>query len=300
MNTIREIDLQNQQDFWTYLYIETGKSLKEVCGRGAEGVIRAAVRNMSVEKGKRLRKEYEAAGIKANLQNLYAGENACSADVRVRQQILKEGEEIRLWEVYTCPMALIWQHEGCNDLGMYYCEENQRGLVAGFTEGAGQVNLTKKLTCSRTNGTRPDNHCRFSAYFRMANTPKEKRDSCFTGYGIDGPREQIEKKDFRTRMKEQCTAYMTWLTKEALEAFGEEGRCAVAIGLRNLAERMTELMLWHAEATLNACTREFVHRNLPIGPETEDALWDGPGAEEAQKLFCRNFLDVLNKNLKLG
>jgi len=300
MNTIREIDLQNQQDFYTYLYIETGKSLLDVCGRGAEGVIRAAVRGMSEERGRKIRAFYEEENIKANLQNLYAGPFFCSTDPRVRQEILSETEEVRLWEVFTCPMALVWQHEGCNELGMYFCEENQRGLIKGFTEGVGQLNLTKKLTCSRTNGTRPDNHCRFSAYFRMANLPREKRDRCFTGYCIDGPKAEIPEADFRTLMKEQSISYFIWLVKEAAEAFGEEGRCAIAIGLRNLAARMNDLMLWHAEATLKACTKEFVYRNIPVAHSAEkDDMWNEADAGTAKILFQKNFLDVLNKSLRL-
>ena len=38
MNTIHEIGLQNQQDFWAMLYMYVGRSILDVCGRrGGEG-----------------------------------------------------------------------------------------------------------------------------------------------------------------------------------------------------------------------------------------------------------------------
>ena len=44
MNTIHEIGLQNQQDFWAMLYLYVGRSILDVCGRRGEKAVRRAVR----------------------------------------------------------------------------------------------------------------------------------------------------------------------------------------------------------------------------------------------------------------
>lgn len=161
MNTIHEIGLQNQQDFWAMLYLYVGRSILDVCGRRGEKAVRRAVREMAREKGKKLASSYREKGVKTNLETLFAGGNHCSDDPRVRLEVLRQDEDIRIWEIYTCPMASLWLDAGEAGLGTMYCEENQHGLVEGFTGGVGQLNLTKKLTCHRTNGCRADDYCRF-------------------------------------------------------------------------------------------------------------------------------------------
>lgn len=180
MNTIQEIGLQNQQDFWAMLYMYMGKRIMDICGRRGEKAIRLGLRNMAVEKGRRLRADYLSKGVKTNLETLYAAGNNCSDDPRVRMEVLRQDEDIRIWEIYTCPMASLWLDQGQGWLGNLYCEENQHGLIQGFTGGKGQMNLTKKLTCHRTNGCRADNYCRFSSYYRAANTDEEQRRESFT------------------------------------------------------------------------------------------------------------------------
>ena len=58
MNTIHEIGLQNQQDFWAMLYLYVGRSILDVCGRRGEKAVRRAVREMAREKGKKLASSY--------------------------------------------------------------------------------------------------------------------------------------------------------------------------------------------------------------------------------------------------
>ena len=89
MNTIHEIGLQNQQDFWAMLYMYVGRSILDVCGRRGEKAVRLAVREMAREKGKKLASSYREQGVKTNLETLFAGGNHCSDDPRVRMEVLR-------------------------------------------------------------------------------------------------------------------------------------------------------------------------------------------------------------------
>ena len=93
------------------------------------------MREMAREKGKKLASSYREKGVKTNLETLFAGGNHCSDDPRVRLEVLRQDEDIRIWEIYTCPMASLWLDAGEAGLGTMYCEENQHGLVEGFTGG---------------------------------------------------------------------------------------------------------------------------------------------------------------------
>ena len=90
MNTIHEIGLQNQQDFWAMLYMYVGRSILDVCGRRGEKAVRRAVREMAREKGKKLASSYREKGVKTNLETLFAGGNHCSDDPRVRLEVLRQ------------------------------------------------------------------------------------------------------------------------------------------------------------------------------------------------------------------
>lgn len=299
MNTINEIGLQNQQDFWAQLYLCLGSNIMKRCGRGGERAVREAVHRMAYRKGKALNKECRKAGIKTNLKTLYALSPECSEDPRVRKTILREEEDIRIWEIYTCPMAALWMDASAAKLGRFYCEENQHGLIQGFTIGVGQLNLTKKLTCHRENGCRADDYCRFSAYYRAANTGKVQRGESFSDEA-EVQKELPSRLDFRTNMKEKCISTLCSFTETAQEQFFEEGRCAVAAGLRELADNTVKLLLYHAEATQRACDREFVLENLPVDLEIAgDSFWDQDGELDAASLFEVNFLRPLKEGLSI-
>ena len=55
MNTIQELPIQNQQDFWSMLYMHLGKSIMEICGRRGEGAIRHGLHKMAEDDGRRFR-----------------------------------------------------------------------------------------------------------------------------------------------------------------------------------------------------------------------------------------------------
>ena len=51
MNNLQEISLQNQQDFWSVLYMNLGESIMKICGRHGEYVIRMALGTIAETEG---------------------------------------------------------------------------------------------------------------------------------------------------------------------------------------------------------------------------------------------------------
>lgn len=149
MNTIQELPIQNQQDFWSMLYMHLGKSIMEICGRRGEGAIRHGLHKMAEDDGRRFREECIKQGAKTNLRSLYAMGCACSCDPRVRTKTLCDEEQVHLWETYTCPLANLWLDNDQAFLGNLYCEENQHGIMMTYTGGAGQFHTTKKIQIGR-------------------------------------------------------------------------------------------------------------------------------------------------------
>lgn len=299
MNTIQEISLQNRQDFWSMLYMYVGKSIMDTCGRHGEAVIRSALQNIAKEDGRRFREECLKQGGKPNLRTLYQLGCGCSADPRMRSAVLNDQEQMRIWEVYTCPMANLWLDNGQSFLANLYCEENQLELLNTYTEGKGQFHLSKKLTCHRENGCRPDNYCRFSAYYRMANVDASQRASCFSQDGEEGaPLSPAE--TWEQTLARKCVQLIYHLTAEAKAAFGQEGLCAVSMGLRELAAPTADMLLHYADMTLSRDLSDFVQKNLPVSLEPErDELWAQYGDEESRRLYESGFAVPLKKRLKL-
>ncbi|MGN0405468.1 MAG: L-2-amino-thiazoline-4-carboxylic acid hydrolase [Bariatricus sp.] len=302
MNTIQEIGFQNQNDFWAQMYMYVAKNIIKVCGRGGERAIRRGLRTMAEEKGRNLREAMKGAGILTNLDTLFAGDCECSADPRVRMDVLRQEEDMRIWEVYTCPNANLWLDAGEAFLGNLYCEENQHGLVRGFTGGKGQLNLTKKLTCHRTNGCRPDNYCRFSSYYRAANMDEQQMKESFSLEGEESRASElkIDQKAAEKNLHDKCIQTLYYLTEAAKEDFGAEGLNAVSMALRSLTQSAAGMLLHYADATLNKDMVLFVENNLPVSLDPdEDEAWMPFKGSEAFRLFKADFAVPLKKKLGL-
>lgn len=299
MNTIQEISLQNQQDFWSMLYMYMGRGVMDICGRHGEAAIRTALQSIAEEDGRHLREACLQQGAKPNLRALYRLGCGCSADPRMRCTVLSDQEQMRIWEVYTCPMANLWLDADQGFLGNLYCEENQLGLLAAYTGGKGQFHLTKKLTCHRKNGCRADNYCRFSAYYRAANVDEAQRAECFSPDGeevislnpLETPQQALSRK---------CVQLICRLTEQAKAQFGQEGLCAVSQGLSNLVGPTADMLLHYADMTLSPDLAQFVQNNLPLALEAEqDEAWARYGDDEGHRLYVANFAAPLKKQLGL-
>ncbi|HHW27005.1 MAG TPA: L-2-amino-thiazoline-4-carboxylic acid hydrolase [Firmicutes bacterium] len=294
MDNIHEIPLQNQQDCWAMLYMHLCASMVEYCGQRAKGAIREAVRRLSEDRGRTLRESHLAAGAKTNLKTLYGGFD-CLPDPRVRQTILAETDQVRLWEVYTCPVADLWVKAGHRDLGLCYCEEYQHALLKAYTGGKAQVNLSALLTCDR------DNHCRFSVYYRRANLSDAQLKESFSEPGQSGSEVVPTSPSFRDGLNALSIKTYYYLLEVAEERFGKDGVVAVTAGLRELAAALAPVLKTHADDTLNTCDRDFLRENFPLALETDsESLWAQYSGHNAPLLLQVNLLDRLKKALGLS
>jgi hypothetical protein len=294
MYNITEIKYQNQQDCLSMLYLHLTENLVKCCGRNAEGTTREAMRRMGRDWGRSIRQKHADAGVKTNLYSLYNIGLEYQTDPRVCENLIEESEEVRLWEVRTCPMADLWNKAGAADRGLWYCEEFQRGLVAGYTDGKGQMNQSTFLTCRR------DNHCRFSAYLRAANLERKQLQESFVVSGETPAPKEMKNADFSAGIHVQFIRMYFYLLSVAKERHGEEGIRAITLGLRALASEIALVMLRHADHTLSLCDEEFLKLNFPIGLDvSKDDLWRQYSSNDAPKFMQVNLLDRLKKRLKL-
>ena len=298
MNTIYEIPLQNQQDFWAMLYMHVGKSIMDTCGRHGEAAIRAALHSIAEYEGKMYLQACQDRGVKPNVRTLYELGCGCCSDPRVRTKVLCDEEQERLWEVHTCPLADLWQNAGAARLGNLYCEENQLGLIDAYTTGKGQFHVGKKLLYHRSNGCRPDNHCGMAVYYRAANVDDQQRQACFTPEGAPSDPHQQPLETQRELLSRKSVQLICRLAACAQEYFGDEGLRAVALGLRALVKPTADMLLHDAEMTLNQDISLFAADNLPLSLDAaQDPAWERYGDEQGRRLFEINFALPLKKAL---
>ena len=284
------------QDYWSMMYIYVTRSLVDNCGNDAKGAIRMAIRRMSEERGKELRSKHVNANIKTNLLGLYTKGLDYLLDPRIYEDIISASEEVFIWEVRTCPMADLWNKAGENELGKLYCEENQHALLKGYTDGKGQMNLSKILTCSR------DNHCRFASYYRPANLYGNQKKESFT-YTEEEPTlpKPLENVTFKEGIKNQFIKTIYYILEVAVENYGGNGERAVALGLRNFSNYAIDSLKDQATRTLNNCNKEFVNNNFPISIESQDdKLWEKYAGNNAGQIVQVNLLNRIKKQLNLA
>lgn len=290
MYNLDEIKLQNQQDCLSRMYMEVAGSILDNAGRKAEGIIREAVRRFGADRGNELKKKHIENHIKTNLLSLFTIGCDCKEDPRVRKNIIEQNEQVRLWEVYTCPMADMWNKSDKSKLGSFYCEECTHALVNSYTEGKGQTNLSNILTCKR------DNFCRFSVYFRPANLTDEKKELCFG----ENNTTNIEEVDFKQGVNSSFIKLYYYLLEVSEERLGEEGICAVALGLRKLVQSTANAIAKQADHTGNPVDEKFIDKNFPLNINSnKEPLWESYNNHNAKELIDINFLIPLRKQLDI-
>lgn len=295
MYNIEEIKSQNQYDCWSMMYMAIASSILKTCGRAGEGAIREGIRRLGALVGEGAREKIAAAGLGTNLSSLFKFGLDPTPDPRFRTLLIREDEQVRLWEIHTCPFADLWKSHGASDIGHLYCEEFYHSCVRAFTKGKGQTNVAKTLTHEG------DNHCRFSIYFRPANLDPAHRAESFpeSEDGADSAKvHRLESYGAGIPLKEKCLLTYTFLLETAVERFGSEGSCAVALGLRGMAPEMAGAMRRHAEATGKKADEEFLSLNFPLPLKVaDDPFWEPENrkaaGESLELNFMRNFRDEL-------
>jgi hypothetical protein len=293
MYSIEDIKFQNQQDCFTYLFYYLSRALLGVLGRKGEEAVRGAVKTFGAALGERARQNLTAAGYKPNLKELAERGADCIIDPRFRFHPIRATEQ-ELWlEVLTCPMADLWRRLDAGKLGLMFCEEYCHAYFGAFSEGIAQTNLSKILTCP------DDNHCRLSVYYRPANLDAEKRAQVFSLYR-EPPAAELKRPDGEGPAGGMKYRYYLLYQSfyDAAEEAGEEGKCAVAVGLRELAAAQAEELRRHADETRRKLDGSFIRENFPGALEKRtDGLYDACLSEQANRCldvnFCRLFLDRL-------
>lgn len=284
MNSYSELPFQYEQDVWSLLLARAAQGLRAGCGREAEAVVRTAARTMGFKRGEAARERAAAQGIKADLETLHSGCAWCSMDPRCRRRILRSKPDVVLYEVDTCPLAGLWAMLDASDVGTWYCEEFTHGQMAGYTAGAGQVNLATRLTYTgRTENIAfmDDNCCRFSEYYRAANAVPALRDAAF-GEGLSAatPADAAAQQD---DLRHRCVELLNELYAAAEEQLGTPGICALAGALRAAAPELAGIYRKHAADLLMEPDRAFLRLHFPLALETaEEPLWAAAAAEFVQ------------------
>ena len=243
MYNISEIKLQHKYDSWVFWYMYIADSVMEICGRSGEKIIRKAVAKSAEMQGESLRKKHVELGIYTNIKGLYKYGCGALNDPRVIENVIEESAEERFWEIYTDPMCHILQNANKQYLGLVFSEEYQLALLKAYTMGKGQMNLSKNIHCSR------DNHSRYSAYFRPANTVGEHRKEAFPPIGEASPEYDIPPMDFTTYVEELARLFYLNILDLAEIERGKEGISAVAEGVKNYCKDIIPIMKKHADNT---------------------------------------------------
>lgn len=291
MYTYTDIKLQNQQDAFSAMFLYVSRNILRLCGeRTGEGVVREAVRRAGRTSGRRQMERLRAAGVKTNLHNLFSCGRDFTEDPRMREKAVFDEEDRQIWEVYTCPLADFWNRRGGGKLGSFYCEEYQYARVLAFTEGVGQLNLSKELTCPR------DNFCRFSLYFREANmTPQRAKETfahCDPGY--QAPAELPADAAFGAGVRDMTISIYCHLVEVARERCGREGVCAVAEGLKEWSAQALEALHTQAVHTLCPLDHTFAEKNFPLPLHIgEEEAWAPYPDPEARKMMQNLVLDPI-------
>lgn len=286
MYSYTEIPFQNMQDCLSSLFLTLGKQIMEVMGRKGETVIRKAVQSFGVSLGEETREKLKQEGKRQSLKEL-AEQKELFLDPRFRILPIRTRQQ-ELWaEVHTCPIADYMKAQGGAEIGLMFCEEFCHAFFKGYTDGKAQANLSKVLMGAY------DNHCRFSIYYRPANLEAGKRDQVFdpetTEQEADLPDQRLLH-NTEWMQKLYLRLYAS-LYEEAAKLGGQEGICAIALGLRRLSVKQREDLEKWAQARRMTCDAQFIENNYPVLLDEEKNVYSIYLNEEEERLFRENFLE---------
>jgi hypothetical protein len=160
-----EEHLQRLLDLQAKLYYFLAHELIAEFGLDGEAAVRRAVRRFGRERGLQIREDHIKMGLELNLYNLFTHYDL-PGDSRFRRNKIELTEETRLSETLECTFYNVWKnYPDGNSIGRIYCEEIHHQIFGAY-HPAVQTNLC----CTLTQG---DDKCRFSVYFRPANTLPE-------------------------------------------------------------------------------------------------------------------------------
>ena len=288
MNNLEEIKFQNKFDYFAKMYGFIARSMMEAGGKRGERAVREAVIRYGRDLGEGIRKAYLELGKKTNLHTLFQMEPCCGTDPRFKRNIIKDTEEVQLQEVYHCPLAEVWKREDCTEAGRCYCEELAHSLLAAYTDGRGQANVSNSMTCDR------DFFCRFAFYLRPANMDEDQKEQCFGNRGEESGRSG------QYPVEDRFLLLYGHLAAAAEEFLGQDGLAALADGLDQFLEDAVKTLKKEAEHTGSALDDSFVSLYFPveIPGQTQECREESSGAA-AFRLLESRLVSRLRKKLCL-
>ena len=218
----------NQQDAFSLLYYYLAQSVCQKLGPDeGKTVVRRALEETGTALGTKFRDLHTEQELNTNLTTLFNPGYGIPRDPRVWDCDQEWYEESRIWEVYTCPMAQLWEQQDpqASALGALYCACYYPALLKAYTQGLASIELSHCLASG-------DDCCHLAAALPSAGMDGQQKWACF-GHK-DGP----EDKDFQpTDFSEYICSQMLAFTKALCEAGHTD---AVTRGLKAFAQALTE------------------------------------------------------------
>ena len=283
MNTYEEIKTQNKCQEMYAMFYNLSINIIERCGKKTgEGIIRRAVRKSGENLGRSILKEHRNAGIKTNLHNLYNYGLNILFDPRTRIEKIFDFEDRQNFEVHTCPFAQYHNIRGQGKIGSFFCDEFQYAVVRAYTENYGQLNLSKMMTYEN------DNFCCVSAYFRPANTSKQRAKESFSSCSplSDLIPEEINYKNTFSNLEQFMVNLYCHMYNEAVEKCENEGACAIADGLKSWVKEAISMMEKQAANTKVQYNEDFARLNFPLSLNRESNInWNFDTTGKAKEIM---------------
>ena len=244
----------NQQDAFSLLYYHLAHSVYEQLGpQDGEAAVRRALEDTGAALGNQLRTLHTEQGLNTNLTTLFNPGYGIPRDPRVWDCDQEWYEESRIWDVFTCPMAQLWEQQGPESpaLGALYCACYYSALLKAYTQGLATAEVNQCLT-------RGDDCCHLAASLPSAGMDGQQKWACF-GHK-DGP----EDKDF------QPTDFSEYICRQML-----------AFPLSLYAAGLTEAVTQGLKAFSKALTEEQ-RADLPLD-DGDEVPWP---SQELRQLFA--------------
>jgi len=135
------------QDFYGMLYGFIAKRVIDSFGEEGEQVVRRALRDYGVTRGKELKEKHAQLGLENHIVNLMTYYDLPSSDeLETKREIFEPEQEVT--ETRDCGLYDVWKKHGMLREGKIYCEEIHHAMWAAYNE---KLVVTQKEILTRGN-----------------------------------------------------------------------------------------------------------------------------------------------------
>lgn len=285
VKTLEDIITGNLNDIWLKMYVYIARVMVEEYGIEGEAALRRGLRNFGHDRGKTLRNEQLALGMKINMYNLWTYYDL-PGDNRFKRNKIRLNTQERISQTLVCPMANMWINMDAKKLGAIYCDEFHPAMFEGYNP-----KITTNLGETLTHDT--DDHCHFALYLRPANMTPEERKEAFEEFDPSFDKNAVGQYVMRTAREgyNMLTIKLYYhLVKETIENFGEGSIEKIATATKLWARDSAEFMKERAIAVGTTPNDSFLKDNCPVSMNIEeDTLWDNYSDYNIKEILHNNF-----------